>query len=289
MTEHITFACVTQNRIKNMQRLIPKVINWVDKVVVVDSFSVDGTKEWLENYSPKIVVVQRQWDDSFAKQYSEYLKHVDRGWVLICDDDEIPSQALLKTLKPMIRASMDGDRYSIVEYRSQGMRVENDIVVEDGGPNEYWRQIFFKWMPGMRYAIDLHQALVGTKNMRYTRRNEVYYHLKSDEDLYRNACRNWWIAGIWLTDAEEGIKPQEWYELRKIVLEAYPDVKVFNDFNAYMVKGNIDKRIKDYFYKTKDLPDERDKNRVMNELRSYWKYYFVKLHSDERIEYEKNM
>ena len=141
----------------------------------------------------------------------------------------------------------------------------------------------------MRYAIDLHQALVGTKNMRYTRRNEVYYHLKSDEDLYRNACRNWWIAGIWLTDAEEGIKPQEWYELRKIVLEAYPDVKVFNDFNAYMVKGNIDKRIKDYFYKTKDLPDERDKNRVMNELRSYWKYYFVKLHSDERIEYEKNM
>ena len=137
MTEHITFACVTQNRIKNMQRLIPKVINWVDKVVVVDSFSVDGTKEWLENYSPKIVVVQRQWDDSFAKQYSEYLKHVDRGWVLICDDDEIPSQALLKTLKPMIRASMDGDRYSIVEYRSQGMRVENDIVVEDGGPNEY--------------------------------------------------------------------------------------------------------------------------------------------------------
>ncbi len=283
MEEYVTLACITQNRIKNMQRLIPKVIDWVDKVVVVDSFSVDGTKEWLENYSPKIIVTQRQWDDSFANQYNEYLKHIDQGWILICDDDEIPSQALLKTLKPMIRKSMRGERFSIVEYRSQAMRVENDIIVEDTGPNPYWRQIFFKWMPKMRYVIDLHQALMGTKSLKYTRRDEVYYHLKSNEDLYRNACRNWWIAGIWLMDAKSGIFSEEWHEFKRVVLDAYPDVKVFGDFNAYMVKGNINQKVKDYIIKVKDLPDEIDKDRNMNELRAYYKYYFDVLHPEEMV------
>lgn len=282
MSDKITFVCVTQNRINNLKRNIPKVIDYVDRIVIVDGYSVDGSKEWLESYSPKIFVTQRRWDDSFANQYNEYLKHIGEGWVLLCDDDELPSEDLLKSLRTVVKNSNEGKHYSVVEFRCHPIETDNNgTIVNDNGPVDYYRQIFYLYQPSMRYMIDLHQALVGYKNSRSIRRMETYYHIKSDEDGYRNACRNWWIAGVWLTGATEGFKPPEWHEFRNLVTSIYPDVKVFSDFNSIMVKGNIDERIKEYLYKIKDIPDEQP-NRLFNELRSFWKYYFNKLHPEEK-------
>jgi glycosyltransferase involved in cell wall biosynthesis len=283
MSDKITFVCVTQNRIEYMKRNIPKVIDYVDRIVIVDGFSVDGTKEWLESYSPKIFVTQRRWDDSFANQYNEYLKHIGEGWVLLCDDDELPSEALLKSLKDIIKNSNEGKVYSSVEFKCHGMEIDKDgKVLLDPGPCEYYRLIFYLYQTNMKYLIDLHQSLVGYKNGRSIRRQETYYHLKTNEDMYRNACRNWWIAGVWLPNATEGVKVAEWHELRDLVLKVYPDVKVFGDFNAVMVKGNMDKSVKDYLLKIKDIPDDEKSGRLLNELRSYYKYYFDILHPEER-------
>jgi len=282
MSDKITFVCVTQDRIDNLKRNIPKVIDYVDRLVFVDGYSVDGTKEWLESYSPKIFVTQRKWDDSFANQYNEYLKHMGEGWVLLCDDDELPSTNLLKCLRDLIKNSDNGRIYSCVEFTCHPIEIDNNgTIIRDTGPCEYYRQIFFLYQPGMKYTVDLHQALIGYKNGRIIRRPETYYHIKSDRDEYRNACRNWWIAGVWLSGANDGIRLQEWHDLREVVLKAYPNIKVFGDFNAIMVKGNMDKSVKDYLYKVKDIPDEPP-TRLLNELRAYWKYYFEKLHPEEK-------
>lgn len=283
MSEKITYVCVTQNRIENIKRNIPKVIDYVDRIVIVDGFSVDGTKEWLESYSPKILVTQRRWDDSFANQYNEYLKHIDEGWVLLCDDDELPSEELLKSLKQIVHDSNNGKVYSTVEFRCHAMEIDKQgNIVTDPGPCDYYRLIFYLYQPGMKYMIDLHQCLLGYKNGRSIRRQETYYHLKSNEDMYRNSCRNWWIAGVWLANATEGLKVPEWYELRDIVKSVYPDVVVFSDFNAIMVKGNMKQVVKDYIIKIKSIEDEPNKGRVLNELRAYYKYYFEILHPEEK-------
>jgi hypothetical protein len=211
------------------------------------------------------------------------------GWVLLCDDDELPSEALLKSLRDIVKESEEGKRYSCVEFTCHPIEIDRDgKIIGDNGPVQYYRQIFFLYQTNMKYMIDLHQALVGYKNGRMIRRPETYYHIKSDDDNYRNACRNWWIAGVWMSGASDGIRHPEWHELRKVVLESYPDVKVFSDFNAIMVKGNMDKRVKDHLYKIKDIQDSPP-DRYFNELRAYWRYYFEKLWPNERIEYEKNM
>lgn len=289
MQEKITLACITQDRIENIKRLLNRCIDYVDRVIIVDSFSVDGTREWAENFSPKVLVVQRQWDDSFARQYNEYLKYVEDGWVLILDDDEYPSKALLKSLPEVIEKSNNYRNYGIVEYRCNPIDIDNNgIIIGDNGPVNYYRQLFYKYEVGMRYIIDLHQSLIGHKNRNVVKREEVYYHIKSEQDMYRNAIRNWWIDGVWMTGASSGFRPPEWYELRDVVLEAYPDVKVFGDWNSIMLIGNMDKRIKDHLYKIKDIKDEHP-NRLFNELRATWRYYFEMLHPEEKIEYEKNL
>lgn len=285
MIDSITFACVTQNRIDNLKRNIPKIIDYVDRMVFVDGYSVDGTKEWLESFSPKIFVTQRKWDDSFANQYNEYLKHIGDGWVLLCDDDELPSEELLKSLRDVVKNSNEGKHYSCVEFTCHPLEVDKaGKILIDNGPVQYYRQIFFLYQPNMRYMIDLHQALTGYKNGRMIRRPETYYHIKSVFDEYRNACRNWWIAGVWIGGSTEGIKHKEWYDFREVVLKAYPEVEVFGDLNAIMVKGDMDKSVKDYLYSIKDITDDQSSNRLFNEFRAYWKYYFELLHPEERYE-----
>ncbi len=289
--ERINYAGITQNRLHLIKRNIPKVIDYVDNIVIVDGFSTDGTKEWLENYSPKITVVQRKWDDNFSNQHNAYLGPIEDGWVLVCDDDELPSVDLLKCLPEVIEESNGGYKYCTVEFRSHPMREEDGEIVEDPGPSNFHKEIFFKYNPGMHYDVNLHQSMNGyfidekkhKKHILLKRRPELYYHLKPNTELYRSAVRNWWVAGIWPGgEIKEGIKCPEWYEMKDLVKEVYPQVKVYRDFDEIMVSGNIDKRIKDFFIKYKDIPDEEDKTRFMNELRAYWKYYFDILHPEEK-------
>jgi glycosyltransferase involved in cell wall biosynthesis len=282
MQEKITYVGITQNRIKNLKMNIPKLIDYVDRAVIVDGYSVDGTKEWLESFSPKIFVPQRKWDDNFGAQHGEYLKHVGEGWCLLCDDDEVPSEELLKNMRQVIDESDEGRKYCVVEYRCNSIDVDkNGKILRDSGPENYRKQLLFKYMPNMYYFVNLHQCLVGHKNGRHLKRHEVYYHIKTEEDSYRGACRNWWVAGVWLGGATEGILVKEWYELKDVVKKAYPHVNVFNDFNDIMIKGNIDQSVKDYICKVKDIQDEPPE-RILNELRAYWKYYFDILHPEEK-------
>jgi hypothetical protein len=284
MSEIITLACVTTPKLNNIKRLLLKVLPFVNKAVIICGKEDPEVEEYLKSFGDKVESYYHEWLDSFAVQYNHYLEHIKDGWVLILDDDELPSDYLLKSLKPIVERSENGNRFCCVEFRAHPIEVNDDDggkIVNDNGPVDYYRAIFFRFEPGMKYMVDLHQSLVGYKNGRSIRRMETYYHIKSDRDSYRNSSRNWWVAGVWLPNATEGFKPPEWHEFKDLVISVYPEVKVFDDFDKIMVKGNIDKKIKDYLYKIKDIPDEQP-NRLLNELRGYWKYYFLKLHPEEK-------
>jgi len=283
MDNYITVACATVPRLNNLKRNLPKVLPYVDKVVIICGMDIPEVNQYLESLGPKVEHYIHPWEDSFSRQYNHFFEHIDKGWVLVMDDDELPSEEMLKSLRPIIEESNDGNNFSLIQFQCNPIEVDcNNTILSDNGPAEYWREIFFKYNPGMRYAVDLHQCVVGYYNHKVKRRKEVYYHIKSDEDMHRNACRNWWIAGVWLSGARDGIRVPEWYEFKELVSSIYPEVKVFNDFNNVLVNGNMDGRIKDYLYKIKDIPDEPEKNRLLNELRSFWKYYFNVLHPNEK-------
>ncbi len=244
----ITYVVVTQDRLGHNQRNLPIILPHVDRAVVVDGFSKDGTYEYLQSLAPKVEVYQREWDDSFANQYNEYLKHLKGGWVLLCDDDEVPSEEMLQSLKELVKMSEGGKKFSLVEFRSNDISyVEGDWENRvDNGPCEYYRQIFFKWYPGMHYTVHLHQALQGMRGP-VVRHKAHYYHIKSTKDELRNACRNYFISGEWpSTPVSEGIKTPEWKEMNSILAEHYPEVKLFSQVNGLLVSNKICQEFKDW-------------------------------------------
>jgi glycosyltransferase involved in cell wall biosynthesis len=279
--DSITYVVVTQDRLENNKRNFPVILPHVDRAVVVDGFSKDGTFDYLKSLGSKVQIVQNKWEDSFAKQYNQYLKHIKGGWVLLCDDDELPSDGLLRSLRELVKQSENGSKFSTVEFRA------NDISYQvgkwdqrvDNGPCEYYRQIFFKWYPDMRYEIDLHQALIGLRGP-IARCTEHYYHIKSTRDEYRNACRNWWVAGIWHGGASDGVRGPEWHALRDLALKHHPEIEVFSDFNAHLVSGSIHPDVETHIRGLKDYK-RGDQDDFFNELRAFYRYYFEILHPEK--------
>jgi glycosyltransferase involved in cell wall biosynthesis len=246
--DEITYVVVTQDRLGHNQRNFPIILPHVDRAVVVDGYSKDGTYEYLKSLGPKVEVYQREWDDSFANQYNEYLKHLKGGWVLLCDDDEVPSEEMLLSLRELVKRSNGGAEFGVVEFRSNDISyVEGDWENRvDNGPCDYFRQIFFKWHPDMHYTVHLHQALQGMRGP-VVRCNAHYYHIKSTKDELRNSCRNYFISGEWPSyPVEEGIKTTEWNEMKAILAEHHPEVKIFSQLNGLLVSGQVCQEFKDW-------------------------------------------
>lgn len=281
--DSITYVTVTQDRLSNLRRNFPVVLPFVDRAVVVDGFSKDGSYEYLQSLGPKVQVYQREWDDSFANQYNEYLRHLKGGWVLLCDDDEVPSQGLLESLRGLVQASEGGKKFGVVEFRA------NDVSFKEGdwqnrvdnGPCEYYRQIMFKYHPDMKYTVDLHQALQGMRGP-VARCEHHYYHIKSTGDEYRNACRNYFIAGEWPSGSRvDGIRSPEWHELKNLLAQHHPEVKLFSHFNSLLVSGKIHPELEEWILRYRDHHNMLDGEDTSGELRAYYRYYFEILHPDK--------
>ena len=297
--EKITLACMTTPRLDNLKRLLPKVLPFVDKAVIVVGKEVLEADSYLASLGPKVQRVYRRWDDSFANQWNEYLKHISGGWCLVLDDDEIPSDNMLESLDGYINASAMGQNFCCVEFQSNAIYIDDNGHEHDSGPNTYWRQIFFRKTAHMTYKggtkSGCHQYLTGYQNNRLVRcpaeKKQVYYHIKSVSDEHRNAARNYFIYGIWFHGAQDGVQMADWCELKSALADAYPTVRTWTDFEPLLISGNIEPKIKEWmtkWWKKMNDPIEwqwakqyNHDGSPYNEGKALISYYFKYLHSEE--------
>ncbi len=97
--EKISALIITYNEIGFIEKCIQS-IDFADEIIVVDSFSTDGTFEYLSNLK-NVKVIQHTFDN-FTLQKSFALKQASNDWVLFLDADEVVTENLkseiLKTL-----------------------------------------------------------------------------------------------------------------------------------------------------------------------------------------------
>src|SRR3990167_5182001 len=279
--EPLTFSCMTKPNLYRLERMMPSILPYIDKAIIVLGKKEEATINYLESLGPKIVMAYRPWDDNFAKQWDFHLQFVKEGWDLVCDDDELPSEKMLQSLDSYINNSNYGKNHCCVEFRCNPISEGQDM-----GPVNYYRQIFFRYQPGMHYKggpkTGCHQYLVGyQKGSRIIRADETYYHIKSLKEEYENASRNYFIYGIWLHGSSDGQQREEWQELRKVLAYTNPEVKTWPEFNEVLLKGSIHNDLKvwmrTWFAKYRE-------HAHYNEMRALPTYYFKYLHPEERIE-----
>lgn len=87
----LSVVIITYNEINHIQSCI-KAIEFADEITVVDSFSTDGTFEYLKNH-PRVNVTQKKFEN-FTSQKTFALGLANHDWVLFIDADEVVSKEL---------------------------------------------------------------------------------------------------------------------------------------------------------------------------------------------------
>jgi glycosyltransferase involved in cell wall biosynthesis len=110
----LTALIITFNEIGYIQDCI-SAIAFADEIIVVDSFSTDGTYEYLKAH-PRVKVIQKSFND-FTSQKSFALDLATNDWVLFIDADEIVSNVLQTEILKKIRLKNPNNEVAFWVYR----------------------------------------------------------------------------------------------------------------------------------------------------------------------------
>lgn len=106
--EKISALIITYNEIGFIEKCI-KSIDFTDEIIVVDSFSTDGTYEYLSGLE-NVKVIQHPFNN-FTLQKSFALKQASNDWVLFVDSDEIVTENLKSEILETINSSPEHSAY----------------------------------------------------------------------------------------------------------------------------------------------------------------------------------
>ncbi len=93
--QKISAVIITYNEKGYIEKCIASVA-FADEIIVVDSYSSDGTYEYLCAH-PKVKVIQHPFQD-FTKQKTFAMKQASNDWILFLDADEVVPAGLRKEI-----------------------------------------------------------------------------------------------------------------------------------------------------------------------------------------------
>lgn len=98
----LTALIIAFNEAGYIERCVES-IRFADEIIVVDSFSTDGTYEYLLN-EPDVTVIQHPFEN-FTSQKSFALSKATNDWVLFVDADEVVTAPLKEEILRTIRTN----------------------------------------------------------------------------------------------------------------------------------------------------------------------------------------
>lgn len=124
LADQVTALIITHNEEPNIVRTLDR-LNWVKRILVVDSGSTDKTVEILSRY-PQVQMLQRPFD-TFAEQCNFGLSQVRTEWVLSIDADYVISEELIKEIGSLSEgADVSGFKANFV-YCIHGRKLRGSI------------------------------------------------------------------------------------------------------------------------------------------------------------------
>jgi glycosyltransferase involved in cell wall biosynthesis len=106
VTPSVSGIVVCFNEEENIRRCLES-LRWCDEIVVVDSFSTDGTLEICKQFTDR--VLQRTWA-GYRDQKAFAHSQATKEWVILVDSDEQVSPELQEEIREAL--NKDGGRYA---------------------------------------------------------------------------------------------------------------------------------------------------------------------------------
>lgn len=276
----ITFAQMTQNRLSETKYCLEKYLPYVDKAIIVDGGSIDDSIFYLRNWAekePKLEVYFHPWSDNFSAQRNNYLSRVpDNTWVLVSDPDEWFEDDLLKNLRNLTTHA-EANGKDMIGFQCRSVSLKGPQRVWEN-LDQYWKRLLFKKYPNTKYVGNPHESLSSHPH-RIMDTPYVYEHVKQENIIWHRGARNMFVNG---GGPNLSSSNPRWVELRNICSTL--GVNTWHQFDHYLLKGNVDSRVKDLMVQFKDLNGFDG----ASEHRELYKLYFRIYHPEEEPEVFRN-
>lgn len=279
---HVTYCLVHLNRLPKLQKAVRHHAPHVDRTIVIDGGSQDGSIEWLNSKECKdmnVEVYVHPWVDDPPGHRNLYLKYAGTDtWVLVTDDDEYLEEPVIWTIK-QIADEAEKNEVTLVCFNSHDIQTTpNGSVWEN--QSSYWNPMFFKMGPGVRYGGHTHVGLARLPGKVWQHPGK-YFHVKTVADQWLRGARNYWTTA----QEAQNIHDAQWRGFKSLrELHGYT---YFYQMVDDMRAGTIPEEIVKWFI------DHRDDDNA--EVRAYFVSYLVFMHpelntgiSNRDFEYDPN-
>lgn len=173
---------ITYNEMGYIEKCIESVL-FADEILVVDSFSTDGTYEYLKAHS-KVRVIQHHFTN-FTAQKSFTLKQAANDWVLFLDADEVVS----KELKTEIINTVNGDQDNVAYWFYRNFMFKNEPLRFSGWQTDKNYRLFRRSMANFSDKKIVHETLDIDGKSGILKEKLTHYCYKNYEDYKEKMIR----------------------------------------------------------------------------------------------------
>jgi glycosyltransferase involved in cell wall biosynthesis len=281
MKPKIIYCILTLNRLHRLKKAVKRVAPWVDRTIVVDGFSTDGTVEWLQGDECRELGVEWNLIEQHLYQYGNhnpdkrnpYIRLAgDEGWILVMDDDEYLYEDACRNLYSL---AMDAEEHGCdgVMFKPHDLWYKEDgSILRDIKHTDYWSPMFWKIYPGQKYVGHTHVRIERPGAIdRWIKTDYYYEHVKTERRMWQNSTQNYWTTvGLATNNTDD----KTWLDFHELM--DYNGFKDWHKFHEVMKLGHIPYSIKDWFieHRNAENPEEA----------SWFVYYFNFLHPAENVD-----
>jgi len=173
--EKLSALIITYNEIGYIEKCIESV-SFADEILVVDSYSTDGTYEYLMNH-PKVKVIQNPFKN-FTAQKSFTLRQASNDWVLFLDADEVVSE----TLKGEVLKTINSDSENVAYWFYRDFMFQNQRLRFSGWQTDKNYRLFRKTKAKFSDKKIVHETLVVNGKSGILKERLTHYCYKNYED-----------------------------------------------------------------------------------------------------------
>lgn len=172
----ITALLITYNEIFHIEDVL-KNIDFVDEIIVVDSFSTDGTVEKAKE-STNVKVIQRIFEN-YTDQKSFALEQASNDWVLFLDADE----RITPELKQEIITEINKEKQDAVAYYfRRTFMFKNRKLYFSGWQSDKNYRLFRKSKVHFDTERIVHETLIVDGNSATLKSKLIHYSYKNYDD-----------------------------------------------------------------------------------------------------------
>jgi glycosyltransferase involved in cell wall biosynthesis len=159
----VSLCLIVKDEEKHLARCLASAAPVVDEIVVVDTGSVDRTREIAEIFGAR--VYDHRWGNDFAQARNQYLQHAQGHWILVLDADEVLSALDYEKIRRTV-AQPPELAYTVVtrNYTAKANTIgwqpnQGQYPAEEAGNGwvPTWKVRLFPNDPRIRYHFPVHE------------------------------------------------------------------------------------------------------------------------------------